>query len=91
MFVMSATTENIVLEIPRELPQVTKMTLAELRQELAFTLFAQSKISFGKARELAGLTVWQFQNELGKRSIPPHYDTEEFTEDVRVLGELGRL
>jgi predicted HTH domain antitoxin len=90
-FVMSAATDNIVLEIPRELPQVTKMTLAELRQELAFALFAQGKISFGKARELAGLTVWQFQNELGKRGIPPHYDTEDFAEDVGALRELGRL
>ncbi len=88
---MSAATENIALEIPRELPQVTKMTRAELKQELALALFAQNKISFGKARELAGLTVWQFQNELGRRGIPPHYDAEEFAEDVATLRELGRL
>jgi predicted HTH domain antitoxin len=88
---MSAAAENIALEIPREIPHVTKMTPDELKQELAFALYAQGKISFGKARELAGLTVWQFQNELGRRGIPPHYDTEDFIEDVATLRELGRL
>lgn len=88
---MSATTDSILLEIPRELPQVTKMTPAELKQELAFALFGRGKISFGKARELAGLTIWQFQNELSRRGIPPHYDIEDFTEDVATLRDLGRL
>ena len=88
---VSVTSESIALEIPRELPQVTTMTPAELKQELAFALFARGKISFGKARELAGLTVWQFQSELGRRGIPPHYDTEELAEDVATLRELGRL
>jgi predicted HTH domain antitoxin len=88
---MSAATETLALEIPREIPLLTKMTPAELKQELALALYAQGKISFGKARELAGLTVWQFQNELGSRGIPPHYDAEDFAEDVATLRELGRL
>ena len=88
---MSAAAETIALEIPRELPQVTKLTPLELKGELAFALFAQGKMSFGKARELAEMTVWQFQNELGRRAIPLHYDAEEFAEDLATLGELGRL
>jgi len=88
---MSIGSNSIALEIPREIPHLTKMTTEQLKQELAITLFAQGKISFGKARELAGLTIWQFQNELGRRSIPPHYDSEDFAEDVATLRELGRL
>lgn len=88
---MSVATDSILLEIPREIPHVTKMTPDELKQELAFALYAQGKVSFGKARELAGLTTWRFQNELGQRGIPPHYDTEDFAEDVATLRELGRL
>jgi predicted HTH domain antitoxin len=87
---MSAETETIALEIPRELPQVARMTPAELKQELAFALFAQDKISFGKARELAGLTVWEFQNELGRRGIPLHYDAAELAEDVAALRAMRR-
>ncbi len=88
---MSAATENLMLEIPREIPLVTRMTAAELKQELAFALYAQGKISFGKARELAGLTVWQFQNQMAARGLPLHYDREEFAEDVATLREIGRL
>lgn len=88
---MSVASDSLVLEIPRDIPLVTKLTPAELKQELAFALYAQNKISFGKARELAGLTVWQFQNGLGVRGIPPHYDTEELAEDMATLRELGRL
>ena len=88
---MSSEFEYMVLEIPREIPLVTKMTPAELKQELAFALFAQGKISFGKARELAGLTVWQFQNELGSRALAMHYDRQDLAEDVATLRELGRL
>ena len=76
---------TFALEIPRELPQVTRMTPAELKQELAFALFSQDKISFRKARELAGLTVWQFQSELGRRGISPHYDAAELAEDVATI------
>ena len=88
---MSPATDPIVLEIPRELPLVIRLTPAELKQELTYTLYAQGKLSFGKARELAGQTVWQFQNELGRRGIPPHYDVQEFGEDLATLRELGRL
>ena len=88
---MSAAPENILIEIPREIPLVTKMTPEELKQELALTLYAQGRISFGKARELAGLTAWRFQDELGRRGIPLHYETEEFAEDMATLRDLGRL
>ncbi len=94
MFVMSTIppdTQNIALEIPREIPFVTRMTPVELKRELAFALYAQDKISLGKARELAELTVWQFQDGLAARAIPPHYDLEEFAEDVAALREVERL
>lgn len=88
---MSAAPENILLEIPREIPLVTGMSPEELKQELAFTLYSQDRISFGKARELAGLTAWRFQDELGRRAIPVHYDSEAFAEDLAALRDLGRL
>ena len=91
MFIMSVAPDNIILEIPREIPHVTKMTPQELKQELAFALYSQGKISFGKARELAALSTWQFQNELGRRGIRTNYDTADFAEDIATLRDLGRL
>jgi predicted HTH domain antitoxin len=82
---------TISIEVPREVIHATRMTPEELRRELAVYLFQQGKLSFGKARETAGMTVWAFQQLLGSRGIPVHYDLEEYQEDLTTLKELGRL
>jgi predicted HTH domain antitoxin len=66
---MSAT---ISIEIPREVIHTTRMTPEELRRELAVYLFQQGRLSFGKAREMADMTAWAFQQLLGARGIPVH-------------------
>ena len=85
---MSAT---VPIEIPREIMRSTRMTPQELKRDLAILLFQQGKLSFGKAREMAGMTVWAFQQLLGSREISVHYDVEEYEEDLETLRELGRL
>jgi predicted HTH domain antitoxin len=85
---MSAT---ISIEIPREVLHVTRMTPEELRRELAIYLFQQGKLSFGKAKEMAGMTAWAFQQLLGSRSIPVHYGIEDYEQDLITLRELGRV
>ena len=85
---MSAT---IAIEIPREIVHVTRMTPQALKRELALYLFEQGKLSFGKARELAEMTVWEFQQLLGSRGISIHYDVEDYEEDLATLQELGQL
>ncbi len=82
---------TISIEIPREVIHITRMTPGELRRELALYLFQQGKLSFGKAREMAGLSVWAFQQLLGSRGIPVHYEVEDYEEDLATLKELGRL
>jgi predicted HTH domain antitoxin len=83
-------TSTIAIEIPREVIHATRMTPQELRRELAVYLFQQDKLSFGKARETAGMTAWAFQQLLGSRGIPIHYDLEDYEEDLAKLNELGR-
>ena len=85
---MSAT---VPIEVPREILNITNMTPEELKRELAVYLFQQSKLSFGKAREMAGMSVWDFQFMLGSRNIPIHYDVEDYEEDLANLKETGRL
>ena len=82
---------TISIEVPREVIHATRMTPDELRRELAVYLFQQGKLSFGKARETAGMTVWAFQQLLASRGIPVHYDLEDYEEDLATLKELGRL
>ena len=69
------------LEIPQDILHATRMSPRELRLELAIALFQQEKLSFGKARELAELDFWTFQQILGSRGIHPHYDVAELEED----------
>ena len=74
-----------VLKIPREvfnaikLPEKEKTTLLLL--ELAIVLYDKQILSFGKARELAKMTKWEFHNELGNRKIERHYNEENYIED----------
>ena len=82
---------TISIEIPREVVHAVRMTPRELKRELAIHLYEQGKLSFGKAREMAGMTVWEFQQLLGTRRIPVQYDIEDYEEDISTLKELGRL
>jgi len=82
--------KTIAIEIPREIIHVTRMTPEALKQQLALSLFEQGKLSFGKARELTEMTVWEFQQLLGSKGIAVHYDLEDYQEDLATLDELGR-
>jgi predicted HTH domain antitoxin len=85
---MSAT---VCLEIPRAVLHSARMTEDDLRRELALRLYEQGKLSFGKARELTGLSVWAFQQLLGSQDIPVHYDVADYEEDLATLKDLGHL
>ena len=59
-----------------------------MKRELAIRLYAKGLLSFGKARQLAGMTRWDFHDLLGEESIPRRYDVEELEEDLKTLEEL---
>ena len=82
---------TVSIQIPREILHSTRMTPEELGRELAVYLFQQGKLSFGKAREMTGMTAWAFQQLLGSRRIPVHYDVEDYEQDLVTLKELGRI
>ncbi|CAN5524747.1 hypothetical protein BH10CHL1_BH10CHL1_42710 [soil metagenome] len=82
---------TVTIDIPREILHVTRMTALELRRELAIHRFREGKLSFGKARELADMTVWEFQQQLASRQISLHYDIADYEEDLATLRQLGRI
>ena len=79
------------LEIPQGILDAAHLSLADLRRELALTLYAQQGLPLGQARELAGLTLWEFRQWLATRRIEAHYDATDLQEDIATLRELGRL
>lgn len=81
----------IILEIPRDVLDSAGLTIPELKAELAVYLYAQDRLSIGKARELAGMTTWDFRQVLASRRISPHYDVADLEEDIATLREMRRL
>ncbi|MCD6169646.1 MAG: UPF0175 family protein [Candidatus Latescibacteria bacterium] len=84
---------RLSIEVPKELLQAIKLPAEEvpvrLKRELAIRLYAKGLLSFGKARQLAGMTRWDFHDLLGEEGIPRRYDVEEIEEDLQTLEELG--
>jgi len=77
--------------ISDDILHTTRMSRAELMQEIAVLLFQREKLTLGQASELAGMTQLQFQHILASRQIPVHYDVEEFQADLKTLREMGRI
>lgn len=55
---------------------------AVIRRELAVSLYREGILSFGKARELSGLSRRAFHRLLGEREVERHYGDEELAEDL---------
>ena len=83
---------KLVLEMPDELLEALRLPPEErvmrLRRELAIRLYQKGLLSFGKARELAGMGKWEFHDLLGKEGIIRHYDLEDLQGDLKTLEKL---
>ncbi len=85
--------KEIVLEIPGDVVEALRVPPAEqmarLRRELAVRLYQKGLVTFGKARELSGMTKWEFHLLLGEEGIVRRYDLEELEADLKTLEALG--
>jgi len=77
---------SVQLHIPDTIAQAIRLPeeriVQELLVELAIALYAQGLLSFGKARELAGLGKYEFGRLLGERGVPRHYSREDLEDDL---------
>ncbi len=84
---------SVTLELPSDAVEALRLPPGEeqsrLKRELAIRLYEKSLLSFGKARELAGLTKWQFHELLGDEHIPRHFNADDLQDDLRTLEKLG--
>ena len=64
-------------EIPQDVLDSARLTPDQLLVELGVHLYAQGRLSLGKANELAGLSLWEFRQLLGLRRIAPHFEAED--------------
>jgi len=80
-----------VLQVPQDILDSARLTISELQVEMAVYLYVQGRLSIGKARELADMSLWEFRQLLASRRISPHYDESDLDEDISTLREMGRL
>ncbi|MBI5384412.1 MAG: UPF0175 family protein [Verrucomicrobia bacterium] len=77
---------SVTLEIPDEVSQAMRVPPPELearlRLELTVALYAQQVLSLGKAAQLAGLSRFEMNSVLARRSVPMHYSAQELAEDL---------
>ncbi|UXD21750.1 hypothetical protein IPA_07575 [Ignicoccus pacificus DSM 13166] len=78
---------SIVIRVPKDVVQGAKIPENEFervaRLELAIALYARGVLSLGQARRLAGLSKWEFLEELSKRKVERHYTNEELEDDLK--------
>ena len=78
---------KLIVEIPEEVQAALRLppdeAEQELRKELAVALYRRGVLGLGKARALARMTRWEFEELLGQRQIPRHYTEEELQEDIQ--------
>ena len=79
---------SVTLEIPEtllaEALEVPKAELpSRLLVELACALYAQNRLSLGRAASLAGLDRHQLGEQLAVRNIPRHFGPDDLETDLR--------
>jgi predicted HTH domain antitoxin len=59
-----------------------------IKKELAIHFFQGNMLSFGQARRLSALSVWDFMETLLERKVPLHYSEKEYEEDSKIIEEF---
>jgi predicted HTH domain antitoxin len=84
---------RLSIQVSQELQQAVRLppeeVPARLERELAVRLYDRGLLTFGQARQLAGMTRWDFRDLLGEEGVLRRYDVEELEEDLQTLETLA--
>ena len=83
--------DTVTFEVSQDILDSARLTAPELKLELAIWLYAQGRLSAGKARELAGLSLWEFRQVVSTRHITTHYDIDDLQDDLLAVSKLNNL
>ena len=74
-------------------PLGASLDVLKVRVEIAVSLFDREQTSIGVASRIAGLSISEMIDELGRRAIPvARYSEQEFAEEMTyVRGLAGRV
>jgi predicted HTH domain antitoxin len=66
-------------------PETLNQGEQAIRQEIAIQLYSENIFTFGQARHLANLSVWEFQKILGEKKVSRHYDEADLAQDMTTI------
>ena len=73
------------LVISEDTLRAARTTAGELKQEIAMLLYQQDRLTLVQAAEVAEMSPFAFQHLLASRGIGPHFDVDDFEEDLETL------
>jgi len=77
----------LTIDVPPEVIDAVRLPRDEIeeefRKELAVALYQRGVLPLSKARLLAQMTRWAFEDVLGQRKIVRHYTQSDLDEDIR--------
>ena len=77
--------QTLTIDIPQDIVEAARLPRDEIegefRKELAIALYQRGILTLGKARLLAKMTRWEFEELLGKKRVVRHYTQTELEED----------
>jgi predicted HTH domain antitoxin len=79
------------LVISEDTLRAARTTAGELKQEIAVLLYRQDRLTLVQASEMAEMSPFAFQHLLASREIGPHYDVEDFEEDLETLRNRSQV
>ena len=78
----------MTVTLPENIPALQKMTEAEVKRELALSLYAGRRITLIQAADLSAMGFFDFQSLLRDRQIPQHYHESDLEKDLAVIREF---
>lgn len=81
----------MTLDIPQDIFESARLSADEMKVEIAVSLYGAGRLSIGKARELAGMSLWQFRQLLASRGISPHLDSDNLDQELAALREMDMV
>ena len=73
------------VEIPDNLLAGAHISKEDVMLDLALGMFIDRRLSLARAAKLAGRSISVFMHELGKRSVPIHYEDEDLAMDIKTV------
>ena len=81
--------DTVTFEVSQDILDSAHLTAPELKLELAIWLYAQGRLSAGKARELADMSIWEFRQVVATRHITVHYEIDDLQDDIATVSKLS--